>query len=344
MQVSEVANTEVAQMKTFAGEHDLDMFVVGQFPRDTMILKENEAMGHYKVIDAPISEPNVFILGLNLNHKDPVLREIFLDRRFRIAMSHAINREDIRQLIYLGQPKEIRQVAPKRESPFYNDAAAQNYVEYDPGKANALLDEMGLTRRNAEGIRLRPDGKPLEIVLETYSFRDDFQDALEMIARWWTEVGVKTTSKSLEGSLFGTRRGSAEFDASADFSGNGLWPLMQANDYIPISNANNYAPLWGLWHASNGASGIEPPAEVKRQLELYDQALVTADQAKQVQLWKQIMDIHAENLYHIGICDRATVPVPVSNRMRNVPAEGWDCEWVVGNIGVTNPAQYWIAQ
>ncbi len=343
IQVSGAANTEVAQMKTFSGEHDLDMFVVGQFPRDTMVLKENEAVGKYKVIDAPIAEPNVFVLGLNLNHKDPVLRQIFLDKRFRIAMSQAINREDIRKLIYLGQPKEIRQVAPKRESPFYHEGAAQSFVKYDPARANALLDEMGL-KRGPDGIRLRPDGKPLEIVVETYSFRDDFQDALEMIGKWWTEVGVRATPKAIEGSLFTTRRNSGDFDASADFAGNGLWPLLNPADYIPVNSGNNYAPLWGLWYNTKGKQGIEPPPEVKRQLELYDQALVTADQAKQVALWKQIMDIQAENLFHMGICDRATVPVPVSNRMRNVPNEGWDCEWVVGNIGTTNPEQFWFAQ
>jgi peptide/nickel transport system substrate-binding protein len=301
-------------------------------------------MGNYKVLEAPISEPNVFILGVNLNHPDPVLREIIQDRRFRIALSHAINRKDIRELIYLDQPEESRQVAPKPQSPFYHEAAAKNYIEYDPDKANRLLDEMGLTERNAEGIRLRPDGKPIELVLETRSFRNDFIDALEMIGGWWTDVGIKGTMKAIEGSLFNTRRQTAEFDVSADFAGNGLFPIMRPFDYIPVANNNNFAPLWGQWFATEGRRGEEPPADVKRQLELYEQALVTPDEDERIRLWRQIMDIHAENLYHIGICDRAPVPVPVHNRMRNVPDEGWNCEWVVGNIGVTNPQQYWIAE
>ena len=60
----------------------------------------------------------------------------------------------------------------------------------------------------------------MELVLESRSFRDDYLDALELIAGWWTEVGVKGSVRSLEGSLFGVRRGSAEFDVSADFAGN----------------------------------------------------------------------------------------------------------------------------
>ena len=35
-------------------------------------------------------------LSFNLNHKDPAVREIFMDKRFRIAASHALNRERIK--------------------------------------------------------------------------------------------------------------------------------------------------------------------------------------------------------------------------------------------------------
>ena len=38
---------------------------------------------------------------------------------------------------------------------------------YDPEQANALLDEIGLTERSADGLRLLPDGRPMELVVET---------------------------------------------------------------------------------------------------------------------------------------------------------------------------------
>jgi len=338
-------NLDARQMKVFAGEADAQLFSVGQFPKDTMILKKNEELGDYHVIDAPISEPNVFVLGFNLNHSDEVLREIFNDRRFRIAMSHGINREDIRQLIYLGQPKEIRQTAPLRHSPFYHEGAAQNYVEFDPETANDLLDEMGLTERGADGFRLRPDGETLSFVIEIMANRDDFIDACEMITQWWRDLlGVKATVKAVEDTLYFTRFRAGELDAGVDYAGNGYYPISGPNDYIPIANNSVWAPLWGLWYASEGESGIEPPAEVKRQLELYTEILATPNEKDQVELWKQIMDIQAENLYHLGICDRATVPCPVSNRTRNFPDVGWDCEWGLGNVGVTHPEQFWFAE
>jgi len=338
-------NLDARQLKVFAGEADAQLFSVGQFPKDTMILKKNEELGDYHVIDAPISEPNVFVFGFNLNHSDEGLREVFSDRRFRFAMSLGINREDIRQLIYLDQPKEIRQVSPLPHSPFYHKAAAQNYVEFDPDEANRLLDEMGLTERGGDGFRLRLDGEPLTFTVEIMANRDDFIDACEMITEWWRDLlGVNATVKAVEDSLYFTRFRAGELDAGVDYSGNGYYPISGPNDYIPIANNAVWAPLWGLWYASEGESGIEPPNEVKQQLDLYTQILVTPDQDEQVALWKQIMDIQAENLYHLGICDRATVPCPVSNRTRNFPDVGWDCEWGLGNVGVTHPEQFWFTE
>ena len=344
VQVQKVANTEVAQLRQFSGENDLSMFVVGQFPRDTMVLLENEEVGNYHVIQAPIGEPNVLCMGINLNHKDPVKREIFNDPRFRFALSHAINREDIRQLIYLGLPQEIRQVAPLPVSPYYHEGAAYSHVEYDVDRANAYLDEMGLTERNDQGIRLRSDGQPIEIVIDTHSRRDDFLEIAELISGWWTAIGIATTSKGDDDSLFSTLIQGAELDCGITFAGPGIYSPINPSRQIPTATNSLWAPLWALWYQSGGTSGEEPPEEVQQQLDLYDQLTVTVDQAQQVELWSQIMEINAENLYQWGICDRAAVPVPVSNRMHNVPEEGWDCDWDAGNIGTTHPEQYFIRE
>jgi peptide/nickel transport system substrate-binding protein len=341
VQTRVAADVNVAQMMAFSGEADLQTFSVGQFPKDTMLLKENADQGNYHVIEAPISEPNVCVFGLNLTCKDERLRAIFSEKNFRIALSHAIDREQVRQLVYLEQPKEIRQCAPLPNSPFYHEAAAKNYVEYDPDKANALLDEMGLADRDDEGFRLAPDGEPFAITLEIIGKRDDFIDALEMVADWWNAVGVKTTAKPVETSLYFTRRDANELQAGVDYSGNGFYPILNPDDYIPTSGGSVWANAWGTWYATDGESGEEPPEEVKRQLELYDEILVTPNIDKQKELWAEIMDINAENCYHFGFCDRAAVPVVVSNKMHNVPETGWNIAWEAGNIGTTNPCQYW---
>ena len=330
----------VAQLKALSGEAELQTFSVGQFPRDTLVLKQGREQGDYQVIDAPISESNVFILTLNLTHKDPVLREIFQDKRFRQAMSHAIDRNEIRELIYLGQPLEIRQNVALPSSPHYHEGAAKAFVAYEPDTANALLDEMGLTEKDGDGFRLRPDGEPISLSIEVRARRDDFVDALGLIADWWKAVGINASVSPEDDSLFTTRRSANEQDAQADFAGPGYLPVLNPTRQIPVTPDAAWAPLWGQWYSSQGESGEEPPEEVQTQLALYDELLTVASAEGQRDLWLQIMDIHAENLYHMGICDRAAVPIVVTNRMRNVPETGWDLDWDRGNIGTTNPAQY----
>ena len=41
------------------------------------------------------------------------------------------------------------------------------YRETDPAEADRLLDGLGLTKRDAQGLRLLPDGRPMQIVVET---------------------------------------------------------------------------------------------------------------------------------------------------------------------------------
>lgn len=336
-----VRDISVAQLKVFAGEAELQTFSVGQFPRDTLALKQGEQQGGFEVITAPISEPNIFVLGLNLNHKDAVQRELFQDRRFRIALSHGINREEIRQLIYLDQPNESRQCAPLPESPFYHEAAAKNYTEYNAEEANRLLDEMGLTERDGNGFRLRSDGAPISIAIEVLARRDDFVDTLELISGWWQVLGINASVKPEDDTLFSTRLQAGEMDANVDFCEGGFLPVISPADFIPVTTNCSWAAQWGTWYATQGESGEEPPEEVKQQLVLFDELLVTPDEEQQKALWAQIMDIQAENLYHMGICDRAPVPVPVVDSFRNVPRSGWNIAWEAGNMATTNPSQYY---
>ena len=335
------SDTASAQMMVFSGEAELEVFTPGQFPAETMVLKKNEAMGKYKVIDVPISEPNVFIFGFNLNHKDAGLRAIFRDKRFRQAASLGIKREDIRQLVYLGQPVEIRQVVPLPRSPFYHEKAAKAFVEYDAKRANALLDEMGLTKKDAEGYRLRPDGTALAITIEVMSQRDDFIDSLNIIAKGWKDIGLKATVKPVDIALYNTRMDASDLDAGVDYTSSGLYPLLNPARYIANANHTVWAPLWGLWYGTQGKSGEEPPAEIKQQMALYDQAVIAADEAEQKKLWGQMMDLYAENVWHLGICDRASVPMPTSLKFKNVPDKGWDIGWEGGNVGTCNPCQFY---
>ncbi len=77
--------------------------------------------------------------------------------------------------------------------------------------------------------------------------------------------------------------------------------LFEPTFYFPFWNESLFAVPWGNWYASGGKSGEEPPAEVKKQMDLYREITKYSDPAKQKELMKQLLDIAADQFYAIGI-------------------------------------------
>src|SRR3546814_18931430 len=86
--------------------------------------------------------------------------------------------------------------------------------------------------------------------------------------------------------------------------------------------------MWGQYAETNGNSGqpVDMP-QAEKLLELYDQWQLAQSREQKVAAWQQILDIHAQQIYTIGIIAQVPQPVVVANTLRNVPEEGiynWD--------------------
>src|SRR5690606_9922704 len=122
---------------------------------------------------------------------DPVKREIFQNKDFRIGLSYAINRQEIIDALYFGQSQPYQQ-APRPESPVYNERLARQYTEYNVDLANEHLDQAGYTERDGEGFRLGPDGQRIVINGQS-STSDEGGDRVavfELVKTYWAEVGI----------------------------------------------------------------------------------------------------------------------------------------------------------
>jgi peptide/nickel transport system substrate-binding protein len=132
---------------------------------------------------------NTATIAFNLSHKDPVKREIFQNKDFRVAMSVAIDRQDIIDLIYVGQG-QIHQLAPSPSSPFYNEQLATQYTEYDPDLANQLLDDAGYTMGD-DGYRVGPDGNRISFAVNVIpTLFPEQVDVVEQVVGYWQAVGL----------------------------------------------------------------------------------------------------------------------------------------------------------
>lgn len=315
-----VRDAEVRTLKIISRELDN----AGENPlpvSDYPLYVENEEQGDYKVYLFDNSRGNDVGITFNQTHQDPVLREIFRDVRFRQAMSLAIDRQQINDILYLGRAK-IRQATVPESVSFYEDWMGEYFVEFDPDQANALLDEMGLEWDSAQEVRLRPDGSPLEIVLECWT---EFCPHSELVAEMWTEnVGVKTLMSQIERSLHVERNQANEQDVYAHPYDSIAEPNLRSANCARLRplNDNTYGPLWRTWYNSGGAQGEEPTETNQRIWELCDQfAVATPGSDEYMEIGREMITLYTQELYTLGVSVSPRVII-LSNRLGNVPTEG----------------------
>ena len=313
---------------------------------DYTFLKNGEADYGFKTLLWRKANGAQIALFPNLNTKDPVWRRLLRDVRFRRALSLAIDRENINEFLYFGLAR-VSNNTVLAESPLYLDDYRTRWAGFDPVQAGELLDDMGLTRRNGDGIRYMPDGRLLQIVVETAGEQTEQVDVLELIEQNWREVGVKLLIKPSHRDTLRARVAAGDTVMSV-WSGleNGVPNAdMEPMELAPFSRINLHWPSWGLYEETDGTAGhrAELP-KVRKLLELKNAWLGAVKIAERKSIWHRMLEIHADQIYSIGIVSGVRQPVMVMNKLRNVPKEGL-YNWDPGAFfGIYNPDTFWFEQ
>jgi len=304
------------------------------------VFVDNMQKGNYSLFDEIPASMNNMIISFNLTNTDPKLRAVFQDINFRIGCSYAINRQELIDVVWVGQGQPY-QCGPRPTSPYYNETLAKQYTEYDVAKANEYLDK-ALPKKGANGMRTLPDGSPLSIAWEISNTRTDTVSAAPIVQKYLKEVGIDMQPKVEDRALMYTHKDANEFMAM-DWGGDGgLDVILEPRWYFPYSAESQYAELWQYWY-NKDPRGEEPPAETKKQMDLYNQIKATGDTAKQDELMKQLLVISQEQFYAIGIELPANGYGIVKNNFHNVP-KSMPGAWLFPNPGPSDPPQYWMDQ
>ena len=339
----DVADSKLIPAKTGAGVADLQ--TRGLFFNNYTFLKEGEARNDFSVRLWNTVRGSHLALYPNLNVNDPVWQKSVRDARFRRALSLAINRHEINQVIYFGLAIEgnntVLPLSPLHEKNYRTD-----WAEFDIARANALLDELGLDQRDDDGLRLLPDGRPMRIIVETAGEDTEQTDVLELIHDTWKQAGIKLYTKPSQREVFRNRIFSGDTLMSI-WSGyeNGIPTAdMSPEDFVPTSQQGYHWPKWGQYYETMGRSG-EPVdlAPVKELVALNERWLDAMSPGERADVWREILEIHADKVFTIGLIAGVRQPVVVSNRLRNVPVEGV-YNWEPGaQLGIYQPATFWFA-
>ncbi|MEZ4630623.1 MAG: ABC transporter substrate-binding protein [Deinococcales bacterium] len=303
--------------------------------------KENEAAGDYHVTIWKAASTNA--VYPNINSPDPVLAALFDTAQFREALSIAIDRETINDLIFDGL-FEPRQASPVSGSPNYDPEFETRWAEYDPIRADQLLDDLGLAR-GGDGIRVRSDGKKIAFnILHQYQTGTPEADQLGMVAQYWRDVGLDVNQDVVERSLYEERVQNGDVDVGAwGFDRNSI-VMADPGRYIGYTDDGPWAPLYGhFYDTESRRKKLEPPTDhpIRQIWAYWDEAKVEPDQAKRDALFKQLLDIHKEHPYAIGIVGEAPILYITNNRFGNV-GSGYIDDDTLRNTGHLNPAQFYF--
>lgn len=179
-------NVEVLSLALDKGDVDVFYDYAASFPYQNLKkIRENARINFIEELSTGLT-----FLGLNLG-KPPMS-----DLSFREAISFAIDYREIIKLDSSGYGKIPNRGFLPPTMEYYKDTAP---LEYNPDKAEHLLDDSGYIDPDGDGIRQGPDGEDLNLTL---LIRPPYTRLAELIQDYLQSAGVKVTIKSVDTSTW----------------------------------------------------------------------------------------------------------------------------------------------
>jgi peptide/nickel transport system substrate-binding protein len=231
----------------------------------------------------------------------------FSDRRFRAAFLHAVDREFLVKAINFGWGKVAHSPIPST-APYYDDKVLTKYA-YDPARARALLDEMGLKPklggvRHRFGLMLTPDGGGA------------WTRGAQYVKQALGEVGLDVFLEATDWPTQSRRSGNWEFDCDCNSYGEYGDPAIGTSRFFLTSNIRKGVPLTNLQGYSN--------PEVDR---LFPQAAVAISREEAQACYSRLQQILTRDVAMLWLYERKP-PLFHNKRLKNVvtgpngPADG----------------------
>ena len=370
-------DTEVFKLRITSGQID---YVHGAWSglalSDVQTLRAAEAKSgmDLRLWDGGSGTSSMYFFNWDL--ADPKMRALIRTPKFRKAMSHAFNRSAVRKAIYFDtgeltsgtmSPKALEYNVPGGKSVYqeWRDSA----IQFDPARAKALLDEIGVKDVNGDGFREMPDGSPLEVTLDFSATQPPTGVHVrknEFIAKDWNAIGIKTALNPIPSTSMDELWATGKKMTNADWGvGDGPNHLVYPQWVVPME-PTRWAPLHGNWYLVKGTTregaeadkdpyertpprvAPEPGSPIARLWDLYDQTKVEPDVNKRNKLVWDMMKIHVEDgPFFSGVAANTPRIVLVKKGLNNVPKRddlalgGFVAPWIHPTPAVYDPETYY---
>ena len=322
-----VPDAQVRVLKLLSGEIDAQFRLVDL--QDIGLYMDGRKRGDYRVIRWVLASGGDSSFLMNWSPPDPGIRELMRTFAFREALSLAVDRNKCNQVAWRGLATPQQATVSRQAWHFRSpegmkvfDDWAKSYAEFDIPRANKLLDDIGLAKRDTDGVRFRKDGKRLSIMIDTPPGKDaSFEgDEALIVADGWRKLGIDVLVKNWPSAEYSLRQKLGKFDVS--IHGEAEMDLFTYPDWVFPTGQRYWHSQIGQWYETNHQKGEEPTGTPKKLLDIYDQMKNEKDVNKAHALVLTAVRLHTEQgLFSIGTAANPPIPVIVKNSFRNVPEE-----------------------
>jgi peptide/nickel transport system substrate-binding protein len=243
---------DVAVFRKMAGENDQPITYNNSLTNVPLYINNMES-GDYSIYRWPSFGGNDKGLGLQQTwNEDPYIGQLIRTHEFRQAISAALDRPAINEASFLGLGA-IQNFVPRPDNPYYpGDRERDLYVQRDLAKSNQLLDGLGLSNKNDQGFRLRPDGEPLTLTFS--STNADNVSIAEAMAQQLAEVGLELV---IRGGTNRARQGEQYLSFTSSSYNYNPW-MLEGGELSPLTGSHATGQAIGQWYESSGSEGMAP--------------------------------------------------------------------------------------
>jgi peptide/nickel transport system substrate-binding protein len=344
-----VQDPEVGKLQVSTGKVDLSYgpFDALQLADVSTLMKGRKQYG-YDVLLWDSGSGTASMVYFSQDYYEPEYRKLFREPKFRQALSHAFNRKQARRAIYFDQGDATTGTISPKGLEFVSSAEGRSqyqawrdaYVSFDPDKAKALLDQIGVVDRDDDGLRELPSGRKLRlrIELQADAGAEHVQKDTQLV-RDWKAIGLDVRLNRVPPLSFNDLWAAGKYMTHSNWEAAGppnsglINPL-----WLAPTESSRWAPLQGAMYATRGTPlekaerdvdpyKRKPPrmdpergGPVEKLWDLIDRGATEPDAVKRQALFFEAVKVHVEfGPFYQGTVANYPVVVVVRNGLRNVP-------------------------
>ncbi len=338
-EMSILAAADTIALKAMAGEFDLAFYSLkfSDFPT----YKSNEKQGNYTVYVWKNAQ-GASHLKFNQNFAtDAEMGKLLRNPEFKKALSIAINRNEVNQLVFLGQGNAVA-MSPAVGDPAYSVANTQMYAAYDPAKAKSMLDAIGVKDVNGDGKRELPNGAKLQLEVNLDVAVPDYVSTCELVKGYWDAVGIATNLNSMSFERRSELDKAGTYMVSVNKIDNILYPMYFASMLARFANGSDtLAVQWEGYLNTDGKQGEKPSVPYQAMYDTWKKVTSTTSDTERAAQTKLLWDNYYANLWAIGVIQEVPYVMIVSNKLKNVPKEAMNA-WPLRTPCNANLAQFFF--